>query len=381
MNLSTKEVAKPVFFPNLNGLRFLAASMVIVSHIEQHLDWFNIKSSSLVAVHEIGKKGVSLFFVLSGFLITYLLLQEKATTQTISLKNFYLKRIYRIWPLYYLVVISAFFILPHFHFFNLPGVSENLSNDFNIRFVLFLFILPNVSQILYPFLPFGSQLWSIGVEEQFYIIWPLIIKISKKVLTSILVFIAGLPLIIIFITQIIKIFFHTAGITNTILLFAKNYLTITSIDLMAMGALASLLLIKKHKWLTFIYHPITQYFVLAILILFFGTNAYLPMFNNIMYGIPIAIFILNLASNPAVIINLKNPVLDYLGKISYGIYMYHLLGIFISLKCLIYMGLKLDQFAGKSLLYICSFSLTIAIAAVSFRIIETPILKLKHRLH
>ncbi|GHT66178.1 hypothetical protein AGMMS50239_27220 [Bacteroidia bacterium] len=87
-----------IYFPNLNGLRFIAALMVIVCHLEQFLFIFGY-ANHWSSVSILGTLGVQLFFVLSGFLITYLLLSEENKTKTISIKDFYIRRILRIWPL------------------------------------------------------------------------------------------------------------------------------------------------------------------------------------------------------------------------------------------------------------------------------------------
>ena len=105
-----------VYFPNLNGLRFIAAFLVILSHLE----WIKMTEgmenyASAPFIKNLGSLGVSLFFVLSGFLISYLLLQEKKDTGDISIKNFYVRRILRIWPLYYITVILAFFYTSLFY--------------------------------------------------------------------------------------------------------------------------------------------------------------------------------------------------------------------------------------------------------------------------
>src|SRR4051812_19584104 len=94
-----------VYFPGLYGLRFFAAMMVIVSHIELFKGYHGFANgyASNLAIYELGRMGVTLFFVLSGFLISYLLLVEKETTGTISIGRFYIRRILRIWPLYYLL--------------------------------------------------------------------------------------------------------------------------------------------------------------------------------------------------------------------------------------------------------------------------------------
>ena len=97
---------KKVYFPNINGLRFIAALLVIIHHTEQIKDILGLSNYwSTPIIRSIGGLGVLLFFVLSGFLITFLLLDEESTTGTISIKKFYIRRILRIWPLYYLILI------------------------------------------------------------------------------------------------------------------------------------------------------------------------------------------------------------------------------------------------------------------------------------
>ena len=99
-----------IFFKGLNELRAIAALAVLFHHVElfKNKEGFssllNFKYSSYLISH-IGRNGVNLFFVLSGFLITFLLLQEKENNSTIMLKKFFLRRIFRIWPLYYFILI------------------------------------------------------------------------------------------------------------------------------------------------------------------------------------------------------------------------------------------------------------------------------------
>ena len=108
---------KHVFFDNLDGLRFLSFFYVFIAHSFPTDDpaiynslWYRIIKGKMFLD---GEPGVSFFFVLSGFLITYLLLKEKEFTQKINLKAFYIRRILRIWPLYYFSVFFGFAIFPY----------------------------------------------------------------------------------------------------------------------------------------------------------------------------------------------------------------------------------------------------------------------------
>jgi peptidoglycan/LPS O-acetylase OafA/YrhL len=367
------------WFKNLTGLRFIAAALVIIDHTEQARDLFGYKNIwKLSGVYALGDKAVTLFFVLSGFLITYLLLKEKRKTQTISIKDFYIRRILRIWPLYYLIVVLALFILPQFSFFQWPQWSEYLQYDFGKKCLLFLLILPNVNQVIYPAIPFGNQLWSIGVEEQFYLFWPLIIKFIKPCVIFLLCIVIGMPIII---SGLYFISNHNFQLNNSLLNtinFLKQFLSLTRIDCMAIGGLAAYSLFEqKKKILDFIYKPIVQIINLIILLFILATGFYLPVVSNMLHGIVFSILILNLAANPQSLINLEWQPLNYLGKISYGIYMYHPLCIFLSIKLLMSFHLNIDSISVWVLLYFVVYAFSILLASVSYKLLELPLLKLK----
>ena len=171
--------------------------MVFFSHIELMKDYHhypNLYATNL-AVYESGRMGVTLFFVLSGFLISYLLLTEKQVAGTIAVKKFYWRRILRIWPLYYLLVIVTFIVLPRFGVFAIPKYTALLPVYFKYTFPLFILLLPQVALSVFEPVPFAEPLWSIGVEEQFYLLWPLLMKYVRKFLRlSVLIIVSALAL-------------------------------------------------------------------------------------------------------------------------------------------------------------------------------------------
>ena len=175
----------------MDGLRAIAAFAVVFHHIEFYKyrdgisSLFDFRFTRFFIFH-LGENGVFLFFVLSGFLITYLLFDEKDRFNKISLKKFYLRRLYRIWPLYYLVVCTSFFLLPLLtNKMNVFSASPyyysqvtNLSNYSIKSFLLFITFLPNVALLVYDkFIVGCSQVWSVGIEEQFYIFWPVVVLV------------------------------------------------------------------------------------------------------------------------------------------------------------------------------------------------------------
>ena len=101
--------------PNLYALRFIAAAMVVIGHAEQSKGHVGLKSyfTAFPALFQIGPLFVTFFFALSGFIITYIAIHD-FSTQNFSIVDFFKKRIARIWPLYYAVVIVGLFIVPEF---------------------------------------------------------------------------------------------------------------------------------------------------------------------------------------------------------------------------------------------------------------------------
>jgi len=169
-----------VYFPNLDGLRFICFLAVFLYH-SFATSSPEIKNSSLyhLVKHFLfrnGNLGVNFFFVLSGFLITYLLLAEKKKTSRINIPAFYMRRILRIWPLYYLCVLFGFVLFPIIK--NMTGeVSMETANW--LPYLVFL----NNFDFISNGLPDASSLgilWSIAIEEQFYLIWPLLIAFSPN---------------------------------------------------------------------------------------------------------------------------------------------------------------------------------------------------------
>ncbi|MBL7775483.1 MAG: acyltransferase, partial [Saprospiraceae bacterium] len=156
------------YFKGLNALRFFAAYLVVLHHAEQirlKNGLFNLKGLPLF---NNGGIAVTFFFVLSGFLISYLLLKEQRETNTVSIKKFYARRMLRIWPLYYLLVFIGTLIVPFF--LGLIGHSYEMPYAFKDVILYYIFFSPFMVNVLFGH-HFLEPLWSIGVEEVFYILW------------------------------------------------------------------------------------------------------------------------------------------------------------------------------------------------------------------
>jgi len=131
-----------------------------------------------IKFREVFSFGVPIFFVLSGFLISYLMLKEYKEQGSFNLNNFYMRRVLRIWPLYFIVLIIGFVLFPMLrtYLLHIPYVE-------NANPLLYILFLSNFDQLKQGVLPFGVGLgptWSVSVEEQFYLFWPLLLLLFSK---------------------------------------------------------------------------------------------------------------------------------------------------------------------------------------------------------
>lgn len=281
---------KRVYFPNLDGLRFIAALMVIVTHIEQ-MKMFKKMAYYKYPMHT-GTLGVTIFFVLSGFLITYLLLSEEWTFKTIQVRKFYMRRMLRIWPLYYLIVLVAFFLLPYLPIFSIPDYGiEVIYQYFSLKFLLFILFLPNLSLSMFGFVPFVSQTWSVGTEEQFYLFWPWVFKIVKKYRVMVL--------FLLIIVYHLFMYLLDLGYFNFLpnKKFVKMLIEAFNFDYMAIGGIFSIWLFDKNKILTFILNNYTFYVSLLLFFALWLNNVSIPYFYFQVYSLLFAIIIINFAAN------------------------------------------------------------------------------------
>lgn len=370
-----------VYFPNLNSIRFFAALAVIIHHIELTKYWFhqpNIYTTSFVG-GVFGQLGIILFFVLSGFLITFLLLEEQKRTDDISIKKFYIRRILRIWPLYYLIVILGLFILPKVHFFDVPDISSHVHEHFFSKSLMFLSFFPDLAYAIYEPVPYAEQSWSVGVEEQFYLIWPLLIAVvirRKKTLNMLI----GVILFYVAI-KVASTIAYTNHPENRVFEEVYYFWNNFSIDCMAIGGIgAYLLFFKKEKVLNILFNKYLQIALYVLLAVVTVKGFAIPMFNYEFYALIFIVLILNLAANKNTVINLEYKPLNYLGKISYGLYMYHNIILVVVLKFVIYYsGVTLNSLTGNIIYYGLAISTTILVAGLSYRFIERPFIKAKVR--
>jgi peptidoglycan/LPS O-acetylase OafA/YrhL len=354
--------------------RLVGSEMCIRDRFKSYFNLRTLWSDTLSS--RFGQFGVIIFFVLSGFLITYLLLLEKENTG-INVKNFYIRRILRIWPLYFIILILGFFVFPHINFFDVPNY-QHVGNNFVEKLLLFIFFLANVAFVFFPGVAYANVLWSVAVEEQFYLIWPNIIKYCRSILKAL--FIA------LFIYMFIKacFFLNIFGFDDFWSTSIYKLINRTRFSAMIIGGFGAFLLYNSwKKVLQFIYFPIIQVIsILGLIVLvFFRSNTPLyKFFENEVFSVLVAILIVNIASNANSILKLENRYLDFLGKISFGFYVYHSVIAVICIKVFIkfYPETTFLYLIWSFCLILLVSLLTILVSHLSYKFIEEKLLKRKY---
>jgi peptidoglycan/LPS O-acetylase OafA/YrhL len=352
-----------VYFPGLNGIRAIAAILVVIFHTDQWSHYFGLESIGFWKT-EMHSYAVVLFFVLSGFLITYLLLKEKIKTGDISYRNFYIRRILRIWPVYYLVLFTGTFLLIVFQFWT--------PRDLSAIFLVHLFLVPNL------FFDFGFKaeligvLWSVGVEEQFYAFWPFLVNKSKRVIRTLLIFI-GVYLVV----KGIVVSFQGP-------IKMEAHFDMIPFDNMAIGGVAAWLYATRSRLLRFIYHPVTQVLCWGFLLvsIFYAPVEipYLNIYTRSLHATMYAMLILNVSTNPKNLVSLENIVFNFLGKISYGIYAYHFITLFlVSLLLKPMLSLLAERWEREFVMFASVLSVTILVSYLSYHYFESWFLRMKDK--
>ena len=358
--LQSSRPVRMTYFRGLNALRLYAAISVVVQHIafSPH-DWEGVPRlpDTLGRLFINGVDAVNLFLVLSGFLIMYLLLSERDATGTVSVRKFYLRRILRIWPLYFLILLLAGSVLPLI----IPGFSTPLSDP--ALTILLIFFMGNFAFAFYfPFPPL-EHLWSIGVEEQFYLVAPHLLRLRKRLHHVLFLFL--------FTYWLIWLAAQVFMPPLVALLELMRY------DCIAIGGLFACAVYYRWPVLRLIYHPAAGMSAVATVIfaaLFMQPPV--PLAYTLITAAAFGILIVNVSTNEHFFLRLNHPALEYGGRLSYGIYMYHPL-LLLTFYRLFYGTLDMTLY--MILVYPVIIGLTLLLAHISYYYFEQPILTIKDR--
>lgn len=345
-------------------------------HVEQIRYNAHLVNLKQYSVFNNGAFAVQFFFVLSGFLITYLLFTELESTNSISLPIFYLKRIRRIWPLYYVLVFLGFVVLPF-----MVSKQVAFANKFPYLnaegLILYLCILPNVANAIWS-KHFLISLWSIGVEEQFYLFWAPVIKWLKSKVVFVCFSLVAFRLIY-------DSYLQPHLVPSS---FAHSIITSLRFDCMAIGALVAFWYHNgiSNDWQKLVYSKYLEFVfaIFLIMVLFFRINLkehgviLESSFGLQLISVAFAFLILNGATNQNTIFKISYNWINYLGSISYGIYMYHMIFVFLAVEIMKKLTVLNEMpFLAAILVYVIVMFITILVSAISYKCIESPIIRFK----
>jgi peptidoglycan/LPS O-acetylase OafA/YrhL len=361
--------------PELDALRFFAFLGVFIFHVVPHEPDFyahhRFLPQALVrmvcAVAGAGAFGVDLFFALSAYLITVLLLREKDLRSEIDIRAFYIRRILRIWPVYFFFLAVAVMV-------SAWGGAGRLGWPFIGGYLLLAGNWVYTWKGL-PDLILTIPLWSISVEEQFYLIWPLIMR--RVSMTHLKYAVAGL-LSLGYISRIVLVLAHATGTV-------AEYNTFARIDPIVLGICIAVFLRERPVALSLprrlglaglcvgvwcAVAPLAGLNEPWAVVSAPGTLLGRPLVAIAAAGI-LAAFIGAPAAGAKM---LARPVLTYLGRISYGLYVYHMGGLMLARFIL-----HDESPGGHAARAALGLLLTLIFSAVSYRWLETPFLHLKDR--
>lgn len=363
-------------FHSLDALRFFAFFKVYLLHIplQGSFPIFGYLKSG-------GGIGVAFFFVLSGFLISYLLVFEKIHKGTIDVKRFLIRRSFRIWPLFYLLVLLAFLLPYDFkEQIGMHMVGGGYAFDWRYSFTF----LENYKMLIVDNTPKTTPLsvfWSLCIEEHFYIVW--------------LISLFFIPVRHFFKFFIACFFIAWAARYADPLIWANNRIDtndlFTNLDYFAGGGMLGLWVAKEYEGLMAFIDRIPKWIqyglVLGVIgmVLFqkellpYDTKSWFFIFRSSIISISFAILIMLFIPKDSWI-KIKSRVLNYLGSISYGLYVYHILFIHVVFQYCLKQNIKLDNWGTVSLYILVTLGGTILVSILSYHFYEKPFLKLRNKL-
>ncbi|MEM1099818.1 MAG: acyltransferase [Planctomycetota bacterium] len=362
-SIPAKRPAHGNYYPQLDGLRAIAVIAVLISHWTSSNDFLKIN---------IGAVGVNVFFVLSGFLITQILLnaREKSGTKTsnqVVLKAFYARRLLRIFPIYYAAILVG--VLCDWQLMR-EDVWYHLLYLSNIR-----------DTVRGSWSPGLGHLWSLSVEEQFYLVWPIMmLSVPRKYLRPMML--GAILLAIVF-----RVAMAYLGTPHSSM--AEIILTPACLDCLAGGALLALLIHQRGKMIACPAWAIVTSVLASIAVIV--AICWVPLAEGLWWIQPVffrgASAVLGVAMVVACVNGIKGPAgkllefgpLRYLGRISYGVYVIHTPMPTLSHTILKFFDVSHHVSGALLSLTVLSLALllTITIASLSWYLMEAPLNGLK----
>lgn len=358
-----QDAVERFYRPELDCLRFFAFFGVFLCHTlpgdpayyaARHVPFPALVASAAFA----GRYGVDLFFLLSAYLITELLLREQEQFGRLKLRSFYARRILRIWPLYFLGILVGV-LLP------LVDPSERFPLQYAFAFA---FMFGNWMISLRGAVPSAVfALWSVSFEEQFYLLWPAFISKARG---KALLWASGILLVVATLSRF-TLLGYARSMHSEMTIFTN---TLTRLDPLALGIATAVLL--RRKRLSFHWGARLASLAAGYALWVAAAHYCNLTLGYVLIGYPAValgawlIFIAALGSSVA------PRWLRYFGKISYGLYVFHGIALYLAVYL---MGGYVHTLKAFVVYWWLSLILTVAMAALSYKYFESPFLRLKER--
>lgn len=339
----------------LDGVRALAAIMVMIFHFFQNIQHDNPLFDSIKTITAFGRTGVTLFFILSGFLITRILLNSREKEN--YFKSFFTNRALRIFPLYYFFLIIYYFLVPY--------ITDEPFVAFEKQWSYWFFFQNFTASLNQP-IHGPIHFWSLAIEQNFYFLWPfLVYYLNNKQLYRVIFF-------IILFSISVRLVLLSLG-------HGGYYFTLSSVDALIIGSTLALNELKSGfsaKWAKR-YLLLLMAFIIPSFIFWFLIDGKGPKivqvlkfpFINIAYLAFIG-FLLVYKEHKFINRIFAFQPLVYIGKISYGLYVYHPLCFYFYFKYFATHNIVFDLFT--------AFGISFIISSATFHFLESPFLRLKN---
>jgi peptidoglycan/LPS O-acetylase OafA/YrhL len=360
--------------PELDTLRFFAFLGVFVFHVIPHDPSFYLSHQLLhpalvplvCAASGAGAFGVDLFFALSAYLITTLLIREEEVRGHIDIKAFYIRRILRIWPLYFFFIAVA-------ALFPLWDSGQHLGWPYITGFLLlagnWVYVWKGLPRSI------ANPLWSISIEEQFYLLWPIALRrISRR---HVALAVACLLLL----ANVARVWLSLSHVLGA----AIEYNTVARLDAIALGIFVAYVLGPRVPALSLFRRVALAGSCLSLWCIVAGyaklntqtevVSVWGTLLGRPLVAIAAAGLLVAIIGAPAAGARiLANSGLTYLGRISYGLYVYHAAGLRIAGYCF-----RTNSVRAFVAYAFSGFVLTVFLSAASYRWLESPFLKMKEK--
>jgi peptidoglycan/LPS O-acetylase OafA/YrhL len=356
------------YYPQLDAIRGLSFIAVFFFHAYHPIFGEKTINQFLQFLYTNLELSIDVFFILSSFLLTWLGITEFEKKGNFSFKNYFIRRALRIWPLYYILMFFSFCIVPLF------------ANKFGTHITIpppsyYLFFIANYYTKDHVY--FLKFLWTLSVEEQFYLLWGVCLLLFQKYL------------------KVVIIIFLAVSILFTVYSTVKNipvyFNTLTYLFDFSLGACIAVMIKRQskisQKFQNFTKQKSALFLLLlpTIFLVFFFlqfnttgiTNNFINVCCRWVFIIYISLLIMEQMVNKQTLLKLgNNKFLIYTGKISYGLYCFH--GIILTFGALLLV--KLNLHIHPLLKAILLLTINYAVSSISYQYLETPFLKLKNQL-